>query len=200
MIFKEIRVFVITIFFAFIVSLNCTKSDMNNPGNKVGRVVFVGSNATLAIGMNPNDGFVYQVKEYFRASNIDATVVNAGIRGESLEQLKGRTPKIIAHPVDHLFFELAQYGQVSSEQYARYLSQILEIYITTYPDIEIYLIGLSVNDPYFRKVVKKVTNAFSGKVFYLPFKNNKGLNTKSANEKLAEQIITELTETGVIAN
>lgn len=156
------------------------------PAPKV--ILFYGDSLTAGYGLSPDEAFPALVEKKLNKSDKVATVVNAGLSGETSAGGLTRLNWVIRQPIDIFVLELGANDGLRGlplEQTMKNLQQIIDRVKAKYPDVKIVIAGMMVppnmGPEYtakFRKIFPEL--ATKNKATLIPFL----LQDVAGNEKL----------------
>lgn len=109
------------------------------------RIVFLGDSLTAGYGLDPEQAFPKLVEAELRQEGVDATVVNAGVSGDTTAGGLRRLNWIMRQPVDTLFIALGANDALrgrSVEAARDNLRKIIQIARAAHPEARIILAGM----------------------------------------------------------
>jgi acyl-CoA thioesterase-1 len=157
-----------------------------NPAPKV--IIFYGDSLTAGYGLSPEEAFPALVEQKLNKTDKVATVVNAGLSGETSAGGLTRLNWVIRQPIDIFVLELGANDGLRGlplEQTKKNLQQIIDRVKAKYPDVKFVIAGMMVppnmGPEYttkFRKIFPEL--AAKNKATLIPFL----LQDVAGNEKL----------------
>ncbi|MBT31864.1 MAG: arylesterase [Thalassobius sp.] len=111
------------------------------------RIIFFGNSLSAGYGLDDpeNQSFPGIIRKKIEENNLDYTVVNAGLSGETTAGGKNRIDWILKQPVDIFILELGGNDGlrgIDTEESKRNLQAIIDIVNTKYPEVTIILAGM----------------------------------------------------------
>lgn len=116
-----------------------------NPAPKV--ILFYGDSLTAGYGLSPEEAFPALVEQKLNKTENVATVVNAGLSGETSAGGLTRLNWVIRQPIDIFVLELGANDGLRGlplEQTKKNLQQIIDRVKAKYPDVKIVIAGMMV--------------------------------------------------------
>jgi len=116
-----------------------------NPAPKV--IIFYGDSLTAGYGLSPEEAFPALVEQMLNKPDKVATVVNAGLSGETSAGGLTRLNWVIRQPIDIFVLELGANDGLRGlplEQTKKNLQQIIDRVKAKYPDVKIVIAGMMV--------------------------------------------------------
>jgi acyl-CoA thioesterase-1 len=116
-----------------------------NPAPKV--IIFYGDSLTAGYGLSPEEAFPALVEQKLNKPDKVATVVNAGLSGETSAGGLTRLNWVIRQPIDIFVLELGANDGLRGlplEQTKKNLQQIIDRVKAKYPDVKIVIAGMMV--------------------------------------------------------
>ncbi|MET3873081.1 arylesterase [Puniceicoccus vermicola] len=109
------------------------------------RIVFLGDSLTAGYGLDPEQAYPALLESRLSDEGIEATVVNAGVSGDTSAGGLRRVNWVLSQPTDVLLVALGGNDGLRgqpTEALAENLTAIIETARSKYPDIQILLAGM----------------------------------------------------------
>jgi acyl-CoA thioesterase-1 len=116
-----------------------------SPGGADSRIVFLGDSLTAGYGLDPDDAYPSLLESKLAVKGIEATVINAGVSGDTSAGGLRRVNWVLGSPTDVLIIALGGNDGLRglpTKALAKNLTAIIAGARAQYPDIKILLAGM----------------------------------------------------------
>ena len=151
-------------------------TEVETPG-KSKTIVFFGNSLTAGYGLEQSQSFPSLIQERLDSLNMNYTVVNAGLSGETTAGGNTRIDWILQQPLDIFILELGANDGLRGipiNETRQNLQSIIDKVKNKYPDVEILLAGMQVPPNMGQDYSMEFRNLFSelarkNKIDFIPF-------------------------------
>ncbi len=138
-------------------------NDKTGPKTNSKNIIFFGDSLTAGFGLDEEESFPSLISKKIDSLQVNYTVINAGLSGETSSGGKNRIEWILKQPTDIFILELGANDMLRGldvEETRKNLSAILDIVRTKYPDAHLVIAGMQAAPNMGQEYTRKFNSIF----------------------------------------